>query len=386
MQRSGRGFERRAKARGDRPGGSRTGLSVQPLLDGRHPLLNGGDQLLGFRSGAGLLAGGLARGGVGALASVDGQAQREAVITLTDGGVVASQCLLSGSEFRGRVVSGAGGTCRFHGALRLIAFLGGRFRAGHDGDRKGDHRDKTTHSHEKYSRPFRPAWAPMIDLSPRDRPREKLEQRGVGALGDNELLAVLIGHGAAGASTLTLANQILTLAGGAHGLTRLHRDRLTRIPGIGPVQASRVQAAVELGRRTLLSGAPARPQFLGPSDIAAYLLPQFGAHPVERFGVLLLDTRHRLISARLVSTGSLDASVANPREIYREALVAGAAAVVVFHNHPSGDANPSIEDMLLTVRLRSAGDVVGVDLVDHLVLADVEYCSMRESRLGPWRG
>jgi DNA repair protein RadC len=225
----------------------------------------------------------------------------------------------------------------------------------------------------------------MIDLAPRDRPREKLEQRGVGALGDNELLAVLIGHGAAGASTLTLANQILTLAGGAHGLTRLHRDRLTRIPGIGPVQASRVQAAVELGRRTLLSGAPARPQFLGPSDIAAYLLPQFGAHPVERFGVLLLDTRHRLISARLVSTGSLDASVANPREIYREALVAGAAAIVVFHNHPSGDANPSIEDMLLTVRLRSAGEVVGVDLVDHLVLADVEYCSMRESRLGPWR-
>lgn len=226
----------------------------------------------------------------------------------------------------------------------------------------------------------------MIDLPPRDRPREKLARSGVGALGDNELVAVLIGHGGAGASALTLANRILALAGGAHGLTRLHRDQLMRMPGIGPVQASRVQAAVELGRRTLLSAAPTRPQFLGPAEIAAYLLPQFGAYPVERFGVLLLDTRHRLISARLVSVGSLDASVANPRDIYREALVAGAAAVVVFHNHPSGDARPSVEDMLLTVRLRSAGDVVGIELVDHLILADVEYCSMRESRLGPWRG
>jgi DNA repair protein RadC len=226
----------------------------------------------------------------------------------------------------------------------------------------------------------------IADLTPRDRPREKLERRGVEALGDNELLAVLIGHGGAGASALTLANQILTLAGGAHGITRLHRDRLMQVPGIGPVQAGRVQAAVELGRRTLVAAAPARPQFLGPADIAAYLLPQFGAHPVERFGVLLLDTRHRLIAVRLVSVGSLDASMANPREIYREALVSGAAALVVFHNHPSGDANPSVEDMLLTVRLRSAGEVVGIELVDHLVLADVEYCSMRESRLGPWRG
>jgi DNA repair protein RadC len=225
----------------------------------------------------------------------------------------------------------------------------------------------------------------MIDLAPHDRPREKLERGGPGALGDNELLAVLIGHGGAGASALTLASRILAVAGGAHGLTRLHRDRLRQVAGIGPVQASRVQAAIELGRRTLLSPAPARPQFLGPADIAAYLLPQFGSHPVERFGVLLLDTRHRLLSARLVSVGSLDTSVANPRDVYREALVAGAAAVVVFHNHPSGDAKPSVEDLILTVRLRSAGEVVGVELVDHLVLADVEYCSMRESRLGPWR-
>jgi DNA repair protein RadC len=225
----------------------------------------------------------------------------------------------------------------------------------------------------------------MIELAPQDRPREKLERSGAAALGDNELLAILIGHGSAGSSALVLASQVLTLAGGVRGLTRLHRDQLARLPGIGPAQASRIQAAVELGRRTLLGATSARPRFLRPRDIAVYLLPQYGAHPVERFGVMLLDTRHRLLSTRVLSVGSLDASVAHPREIFREALLAGAAAVVAFHNHPSGDATPSKDDIALTERLRDAGEVVGVELIDHLILADVEYCSMRESRVLSWR-
>jgi DNA repair protein RadC len=221
----------------------------------------------------------------------------------------------------------------------------------------------------------------MIDVPPHDRPREKLEKNGAGALGDNELLAVLIGHGTSGASALALANQILALAGGARGLTRLHRDQLARLPGIGPAQASRVQAAVELGRRTLVVSGRARPRFTCPREIALHLLPQYGAHPVERFGALLLDTRHRLICTRIISVGSLDASVAHPREIFREALLAGAAALVVFHNHPSGDVTPSKDDVDLTYRLRAAGEVVGVELIDHLILADAEYCSLRESRV-----
>jgi DNA repair protein RadC len=225
----------------------------------------------------------------------------------------------------------------------------------------------------------------MNELAPSDRPREKLARSGVGALGDNELLAVLIGHGGAGASALAVANRVLALAGGTHGLTRLHRDQFARVPGIGPAQAGRIQAAIELGRRTLLTVAAKRPRFLHPRDIAAYLLPQFGAFPVERFGVMLLDTRYRLLSTRLVSVGSLDASVAHPREVFREALLAGAAALVAFHNHPSGDPTPSAEDVALTARLRAAGEVVGVELVDHLVLADVEYCSLREANRRPCR-
>lgn len=222
---------------------------------------------------------------------------------------------------------------------------------------------------------------PPVAPAPHDRPREKLERNGPAALGDNELLAVLIGHGTAGITALALADHILDLARGVQGLTRLHRDQLARVPGIGPAQASRVQAAVELGRRTLVASGRPRPRFLRPRDIAVHLLPQYGAHPVERFGIMLLDTRYRLLSTRLISIGSLDASVAHPRDVFREALVAGAAAVVAFHNHPSGDPSPSRDDIALTDRLKRAGEIVGVELLDHLILADTEYCSMKEARV-----
>jgi DNA repair protein RadC len=220
-----------------------------------------------------------------------------------------------------------------------------------------------------------------LDLPARDRPREKLDDCGVYALGSNELLAVLIGHGTSTANALTLANRLIDLAGGVHGLARLHRGHLITVAGIGPVTAGRVQAAIELGRRTLVTDAEERMRFRTPHELARVLIPRYGTHPVERCGVVLLDTRHRIIATRLISVGSLDASLANPREIFREAILGGAAAVVVFHNHPSGDPTPSRDDVALTARLRGAGAVVGVDLVDHVILADVRYCSMREMGL-----
>ena len=221
----------------------------------------------------------------------------------------------------------------------------------------------------------------MLDLTPHDRPREKLVAIGAHALGSNELLAILIGHGTRTANALALANHLIELAGGVHGLTRLHRDQLLSIPGIGPVQAGRIQAAIELGRRTVLTDVEARARFRSAHDIARLLLPRYGAHPVERCGVVLLDSRHQLIATRLISVGSLDASMAHPRDVFREAVLGGAAAVVVFHNHPSGDPTPSRDDVALTARLRSAGMVVGIDLVDHVILADARYCSMKEAGL-----
>lgn len=223
-----------------------------------------------------------------------------------------------------------------------------------------------------------------IVSAPHDRPREKLNRNGVGALGDEELLAVVMGHGAGRLPASAMASAVLAMAGGVHGLPKLHRSHLERVAGVGPAQASRIVAAVELGRRTLTTPPSIRPRFLRPADLAAYLLPTFGAYPVERFGVLLLDTRYRLIGVRLLSVGSVDTSLAHPRELLREALVAGAPVVVAFHNHPSGDPDPSSEDVALTRRLRLAGQVVGVTLLDHVILADVGYRSLREMGLmGP---
>ena len=221
----------------------------------------------------------------------------------------------------------------------------------------------------------------MLDVPAHDRPREKLDDSGPEALGSNELLAVLIGHGTAGVNALTLANRLIELAGGVHGLPRMHRGQLLKVAGIGPVCAGRIQAAIELGRRTLLTRAAERLRCQTPQELARLLLPRFGTYPVERCGVVLLDSRHRILATRLISVGSLDASLANPREVFREAMMGGAAAVVVFHNHPSGDPTPSRDDVVLTARLRTAGAVIGIDLVDHMILADGHYCSMKEAGL-----
>ena len=218
----------------------------------------------------------------------------------------------------------------------------------------------------------------MKALASHDRPREKLARAGSEALGDNELLALLLGSGTRGRTSLDLANGLLDAAGGLRGLTRMGRDELARAHGVGSARAARIQAAIELGRRSLTRDPSERPQFATPREVGAFLLPQFGSYPVERFGVLLLDTRHRLLRTRILSVGSLDASVVHPREVFREAIMAGAAAIVLFHNHPSGDPSPSRDDLSLTRRLMTAGDLIGIDVIDHVVLADSRFTSMKE--------
>jgi DNA repair protein RadC len=212
-------------------------------------------------------------------------------------------------------------------------------------------------------------------------PRERLERLGLTAMSDIELLAMVLGHGAAKRSARQLAHTLLDAAAGPHGLMRMTRDEFCRVPGIGAAQASRVLAGIELGRRTLTRRSADRPQFRLPKDAAEHLLPRYGAHPVERFGVLLVDTKHRLLRSHIISEGSLDTSLAHPREVYRAAVAGGAGGVIVFHNHPSGDPSPSPADHLLTQRLAKAGTLLGIPLVDHLVLADGGYWSFREHGL-----
>ena len=216
-------------------------------------------------------------------------------------------------------------------------------------------------------------------LAPGDRPREKLAQHGARSLGDNDLLAIVLGPGSRGGSSLDLATDGLARAGGVVGLTRTGLDLLRRARGIGPVKACQILAAVELGRRTLLASSAPRTAFGSPREVASFLMPRFSAREVEQFGVLLLDSRHRLVRAQALTVGTLDCSVVHPRDVFRTALEANAASVVVFHNHPSGDPTPSPEDVALTRRLVAAGALLGVDLLDHVVLADASYFSFREA-------
>jgi DNA repair protein RadC len=216
------------------------------------------------------------------------------------------------------------------------------------------------------------------DLAADDRPREKLLHHGASALGDNELVALLLGSGCRELDALAVANQLLKLHGGLHGLTRSSCEDLARTIGVGVAKAARVVAAVELGRRTLTRAAGARVQFRSSHDAAQYLLPAFGSRPMEQFGLVLLDTKHRVLKTTLVAVGSLNSTGVEPRDVFREAMLGAAAAIVVFHNHPSGDPTPSPDDVDLTRRLVAAGVLVGIDVVDHLVLGDARYCSLRD--------
>ena len=218
----------------------------------------------------------------------------------------------------------------------------------------------------------------MKELAPNDRPREKLQLHGARALGDNELVALVLGSGSPRRGALEVANELLTARGGLHGLVQAGCEDLTRVPGIGPARAAQIVAAVELGRRTLVHPPRARVRLQTPQQAAALLMPAFSGRPVEQFGVVLLDTRHRVLRTTILTVGTLNTASIEPRDVFREAALGGAAALVVFHNHPSGDPTPSSDDVEITRRLVAAGVLLGIDVVDHIILGDVRYCSLKE--------
>jgi DNA repair protein RadC len=219
----------------------------------------------------------------------------------------------------------------------------------------------------------------MKDLLPGDRPREKLRDHGPAALGDNELVALVLGSGSRHGDALSVANALLAAHGGLHGLRRCSADDLVQIAGIGCVRAAQIVAALELGRRSLAHGPAERLPIRTPQDAAAYLMPRFGSRPVEQFGIVLLDSRHRVVRTAVLTVGGQNTAIVEPREVFREAAIGGAAAIVVFHSHPSGDPTPSPDDVDLTRRLVAAGVLMGIDVVDHVVLGDLRYWSFKET-------
>ncbi len=216
----------------------------------------------------------------------------------------------------------------------------------------------------------------VLDLPPSERPRERLARQGASALSNRELMAVLLGTGSAKSSALDLAETLL--AEGVRELAGRSFPELAARHGLGPAKTARILAALELGARLATEGGGGAPEFRTPEEAARYLLPRYGSRPVETFGLLALDVRRRLRRETVVSVGCLTSSLVHPREVFREALVSRAAGLILFHNHPSGDPEPSAEDVGLTRRLAQAGQLMGIEVLDHLVLGAGRFVSLKE--------
>ncbi len=226
----------------------------------------------------------------------------------------------------------------------------------------------------------------MVHLPPntQERPRERLRRLGPRALSLTELVALVLGSGGPGLPVERLSRRVLRAATArADGvLPRLSVDALQSIPGVGPASASRLVAALELGRRVAShAGTAGAPAIRGPEDVYRRMGPLLRDLSQEEFHALLLNTQHTVIREVLVTRGILDASLIHPREVFRPAVLANAAAVILVHNHPSGDPTPSAEDRAVTRQLVEAGRVVGIPVLDHVVVAGARWCS-----LGPGRG
>jgi DNA repair protein RadC len=220
------------------------------------------------------------------------------------------------------------------------------------------------------------------ELPRSDRPRERLVDHGANALSSAELLGILLGSGNHGRTSLVLGQEVLANAGGS--LRRIAMQPvavLTGVQGIGMARAVTIHAALELGRRmaaeTREDGAPVR----SPRDVAAYYAPRLEDLAVEEFHVAVLDSQHRLERDVTVTRGILNSSLVHPREVFREAIAERAAAVILVHNHPSGDPTPSADDRLVTEQLVSAGRLLDIPVHDHVIIGRGRYTSFAEAGL-----
>ena len=220
------------------------------------------------------------------------------------------------------------------------------------------------------------------DLPVSERPRERLQKFGVESLSAQEILALILGRGISGESVMMTAQRLLSQFGSLKGLASASVEELSQVRGIGVAKASQIKAAFELTNR--LEGYPEagkKPVVKTPEDVASLVKGRLKGKKKEYFLVLLLDTRSRLIKISEISVGSLDTSIVHPREVFKEAMSASAASVIFVHNHPSGDSEPSEDDIKLTERLAQAGEIVGIDVLDHIIIGDKNYLSLKSKGL-----
>jgi len=220
------------------------------------------------------------------------------------------------------------------------------------------------------------------DLPLSERPRERLQRFGVEALSAPEILALLLGRGIAGESVTVTAQRLLSQFGSLKGIAAASLEELSQVRGIGPAKAAQLKAAFELANR--LEGYPEPAKKLSvktPDEVVSLVRSRLRGKKREHFLALLLDTRGQLIKTSEISVGSLDTSIVHPREVFKEAMSASAASVIFVHNHPSGDPEPSEDDIKLTKRLAQAGEIVGIDVLDHVIVCDKNYLSLKSKGL-----
>lgn len=217
-----------------------------------------------------------------------------------------------------------------------------------------------------------PAWPEA------ERPRERLLREGVEVLSDAHLLAIVLRVGRQDSSAVQVAMELLHQLDGLQGLANRGVEELCQIPGIGPAKAAQILAAIELGKRTLSTPLTTGLRITGSQDVFRHFYPRLRDLRREVFKAILLDAKHCVIRDMTVSEGSLTVSVVHPREVFNQAVRESAAAILFLHNHPSGDPTPSPEDHALTKRLVSAGEILGIRVLDHIVIGDGKYVSFAD--------
>jgi DNA repair protein RadC len=223
---------------------------------------------------------------------------------------------------------------------------------------------------------------PIKEWKEDDRPREKMMQKGSGSLSDSEILAIIINNGTRGKSAIDLAKELLGLVDNdISKLVNLEYATIQTIKGIGPAKAVSIAASLELAKRFKIRSFGELKSYRSPEEIAQYFIPEFMGMRTETFFALLLNTSNQVIKRVNISQGSLNSSVVHPREVFRFAVVESAASMILLHNHPSGNPNPSNEDKEITRNLVEAGNMMKIKVIDHIIIAGNTFYSFAKNGL-----
>ncbi len=222
------------------------------------------------------------------------------------------------------------------------------------------------------------AYKSIKDWPEEERPRERLLRYGTVSLSDAQLLAIILRTGGRGVSAMDMAIELIDRFGGLMNMEQASLAEYCSVKGLGKAKAAQIKAALELGKRLLGGARNKGPVFSSGQDVYSYFHPKFSGLKKEVFHCAMLDVKNRLIRDSRISEGTLTASLIHPREAFRDAIKESAASVIFVHNHPSGDADPSRDDILITGKLEIAGEAVGIRVLDHIIIGDGQYVSMLE--------